>query len=105
MDVYLNKTADTIRVLHVDDEPEFVDMAATFLEREDSRIDVRTANSPADGLEILANYELDCIVSGYDVPQTNGIELLETVREVRKNACVNRECKTISRKREARTAC
>ncbi|WP_336025167.1 hybrid sensor histidine kinase/response regulator [Halobellus salinisoli] len=77
----MSETADTIRVLHVDDEPGLVDMAATFLEREDNRIDVRTANSPTDGLEILGDYELDCIVSDYDMPQTNGIEFLEAVRE------------------------
>ncbi|MFY4815654.1 PAS domain S-box protein [Haloarcula sp. AONF1] len=77
----MSETVDTIRVLHVDDEPGLVDMAATFLEREDNRIDVRTANSPTDGLEILGEYELDCIVSDYDMPQANGIEFLEAVRE------------------------
>ena len=80
-EVCMSESADTIRVLHVDDEPDLVDMAATFLEREDNRIDVRTANSPTDGLEVLADYELDCIVSDYDMPQTNGIEFLEAVRE------------------------
>lgn len=80
-EICMSETADTIRVLHVDDEPDLVDMAATFLEREDNRIEVRTANNPTDGLEILADYDLDCIVSDYDMPRTNGIEFLEAVRE------------------------
>lgn len=80
-EVCMSETADSIRVLHVDDEPDLVDMAATYLEREDNRIDVRTANSPVDGSEILADHELDCIVSDYDMPQTNGIEFLQAVRE------------------------
>jgi len=32
-----------IRVLHVDDEPAVADVAAQYLERENDRIDVRTA--------------------------------------------------------------
>lgn len=34
---------DSIRVLHVDDDPAFAELTATFLEREDDRIAVETA--------------------------------------------------------------
>ncbi|WP_336133792.1 PAS domain S-box protein [Natronomonas amylolytica] len=71
---------DPITVLHVDDDPEFAELAGTFLEREDDRITVETATSPAAGLEFLAASDVDCIVSDYDMPRTNGIEFLETVR-------------------------
>ena len=38
----MNTTGDgTIRVLHVDDDPNFADTTATFLEREDERFEVR----------------------------------------------------------------
>ncbi len=73
--------AGTIRVLHVDDAPDFTELAATFLEREDERLQVRTAPSAADGLDILATHEVDCLVSDYDMPHTNGIEFLRAVRE------------------------
>jgi PAS domain S-box-containing protein len=73
--------ADTIHVLHVDDEPDFADLAATFLEREDERIAVRTATTAEEALELLAVHDVDCVVSDYDMPGRNGIELLETVRE------------------------
>jgi PAS domain S-box-containing protein len=77
----MSSTAGPIRVLHVDDEPDFVDMAATFLEREDDRITVRAATDPDEGLQIVADSDIDCIVSDYDMPRTNGIEFLETIRQ------------------------
>jgi len=69
-----------IRVLHVDDEPEFTDLTATYLEREDDRITVETATGATEGLDQLTD-RIDCIISDYEMPQTNGIEFLETVRE------------------------
>ncbi|MEF8914674.1 PAS domain S-box protein [Natronomonas sp.] len=71
---------DRITVLHVDDDPDFAELAGTFLEREDDRIEVETATKPETGLEFLAANEVDCIVSDYDMPGTNGIEFLEAVR-------------------------
>jgi len=72
---------DTIDVLHVDDDAEFVDLTATFLEREHDGIAVQTATSPAEGLSVLGQADIDCVVSDYEMPRTNGIEFLETVRE------------------------
>jgi len=73
--------SETIRILHVDDEPEFAEMAATFLEREDDRFTVETASSAVNGVSTLDDFDPDCIVSDYDMPAQNGIEFLETVRE------------------------
>jgi PAS domain S-box-containing protein len=72
---------EPIRVLHVDDEPEFADMAATFLERIDSRITVVTEHSASAGLDRLAETDVDCIVSDYEMPNRTGIEFLETLRD------------------------
>lgn len=69
-----------IRLLHVDDEPEFLDLAATFLEREDAAFTVVTATSVAEGLELLSE-DFDGIISDYDMPGTDGLEFLERVRE------------------------
>ena len=71
---------DDIEVLHIDDEPDFADLAATYLERESNRITVTTATSVPDGINQLTG-EIDCVISDYDMPEQNGIELLETVRE------------------------
>ena len=72
---------DAIHVLHVDDEPDFADMAASFLEREDERLSIRTATSAEAGLERLGDDEFDCVISDYDMPGTTGIEFLRTVRD------------------------
>jgi len=73
--------AEPVRVLHVDDEPGFVELTAELLPREDDRIEVETATSAAEGLDRLADGGIDCVVSDYDMPGTDGIEFLEAVRE------------------------
>jgi PAS domain S-box-containing protein len=72
---------ESIHILHIDDEPDFVDMAATFVEREDDRFDVEIATDLSEAFDRLNGQEFDCIVSDYDMPRQNGIEFLETVRD------------------------
>lgn len=69
-----------ITVLHVDDETDFVEMTAAFLERGNERITVETALSASDGLAELSENNLDCVVSDYDMPGQTGIEFLQSVR-------------------------
>ena len=70
-----------IRVLHVDDDPEFAEVVATVLERENERFSVETATSASEGLARLADDTFECVVSDYEMPGRNGIEFLEAVRE------------------------
>jgi len=72
---------DQIRVLHVDDDPDLVGLAASFLEREDDRIAVDTATDATEGLRVLDDRAVDCIVSDHDMPGPNGIEFLRSVRD------------------------
>ncbi|MFC5135977.1 MULTISPECIES: PAS domain S-box protein [Haloferacaceae] len=76
----MSGTLETIRVLHVDDEPGLAEMVATFLEREDDRIEVRTEHDAEAGLRALTESEVDCVVSDYDMPGSDGIEFLRAVR-------------------------
>ena len=76
----MSATPTTIRVLHVDDDPDLSALVASALEREDDRFEVVTATSPDEGLETLAAERVDCVVSDYDMPGTDGIEFLERVR-------------------------
>jgi len=68
----------TVRVLLVAD-PESADETAASLEREGERLSVETVPRVERGLERL-DTDVDCIVSGYDVPGRNGVELLRAVR-------------------------
>ena len=70
-----------IIVLCVDDDSDFVDLTATFLERQGETITVVTTTSADDGLEKLADEDVDCVVSDYNMPGRDGIEFLEAVRE------------------------
>ncbi|WP_336037106.1 response regulator [Halobacterium yunchengense] len=72
---------ESIRVLHVDDEPDFAELAGELLEREDDRIEVLTATSVEEGLSLLAANDVDCVVSDYEMPEQTGVEFLERVRE------------------------
>jgi len=74
-----------IRVLHVDDEPGFAEMVADYLEREDRSFTVITTTDPSDGLDELFENGADCIVSDYNMPGMNGLELLKEVRKQHPN--------------------
>ncbi|MEA5388629.1 response regulator [Haloarculaceae archaeon H-GB11] len=72
---------ESIRVLHVDDEPGFAEMAATFLEREQDRFTVDAVTSAGEALDRIDAAAFDCVVSDYDMPEMDGLELLDAVRE------------------------
>jgi PAS domain S-box-containing protein len=74
-------SAGDIRVLHVDDESAFTDVAAMHLERVDEGITVTAESSARDGLERLRTSTFDCVVSDHDMPGMNGLEFLKAVRE------------------------
>ncbi len=67
------------KILLVDDEPALLDVGKLFIERGgDASVD--TASSGAEALEKLSSCCYDAIVSDYDMPGMNGIELLKAVR-------------------------
>lgn len=65
----------------MDDEPSFLDQAEMFLEEEDDRLDVTTATSVEKGIEILEEEDFDAIVSDYKLPEMDGIDFLEYLRD------------------------
>jgi PAS domain S-box-containing protein len=70
-----------VAVLHVDDEPGFAEMASVHLERASDRLSVETATGAEEALDLLAERRFDCVVSDYDMPGRDGLELLAAVRE------------------------
>lgn len=73
--------SDTIRVLHVDDEPDKLQFTKFFLEDGDPSIQVVSVSSPQDALQRYKQESFDCIVSDYLMPGIDGIELARMVRE------------------------
>jgi PAS domain S-box-containing protein len=70
-----------ITVLVVDDDPDLLDLTASFLKRERDEFSVEAEPNPEDALSRLRTDAIDVIVSDYDMPQMNGLEFLEAVRE------------------------
>jgi PAS domain S-box-containing protein len=70
-----------IRVLYVDDDTEFANVAATFLDRKDNQMTIETLCNPQDVLASITHEPPDCIVSDYEMPQVDGLSLLESVRQ------------------------
>ncbi|MBX0321683.1 response regulator [Halomicroarcula sp. F13] len=75
------ETSQQIRVLHVDDNPQIGDLIETFLERINDEFTVVSETSAVAALDHLREGTVDCIVSDYQMPNTDGLELLEIVRE------------------------
>ncbi|MFP4001438.1 MAG: response regulator [Thermoplasmata archaeon] len=76
---------ENFNVLVVDDEKAFLDQAKTFLEKSDDRLKILTADSAKTGLQIFEDENLDAMVSDFQMPENNGIEFLEEIREKRES--------------------
>ncbi len=71
-----------MRVLFVDDEPEILEQAEIFLERKEfGELEVETAVSAEEGLELLEEGSFEVVVSDYQMPEMDGLEFLKTVRD------------------------
>ena len=68
-----------ISLLYVDDEPALLDLVKQFLEQSDV-FDVDTAHSAAEALNILKKRDYEGIISDYQMPEMDGIELLKCIR-------------------------
>jgi PAS domain S-box-containing protein len=71
-----------VRVLHVDDEPGFAELVAEFLEREDDRFEVTPETDPVRALELFEERPFDAVVTDYQMPELDGIAVIERVREL-----------------------
>jgi PAS domain S-box-containing protein len=72
-------TPALIRVLHVDDEESQREFAKMFLE-EDGVIQVTSAASGKEALQLLEKESYDCIVSDYQMNGMTGIQLAEKIK-------------------------
>ena len=69
----------TVRILHVDDNYDFTELTSTYLQRESEAFTIISKQSAAGGLERLQADDVDCIVSDYQMPETNGLEFFEQI--------------------------
>jgi PAS domain S-box-containing protein len=69
-----------IRVLHVDDDAGFLAVAKQCLE-DQSQFEVDTALSDEEALKKLRDSDYDAVVTDYQMPGKNGLELLRELRQ------------------------
>jgi PAS domain S-box-containing protein len=72
--------ADTIAVLHVDDDEDFGEITKIYLERS-APMCVEYSSSVSDAISLLKKRHYDAIVSDYQMPVTDGIAFLRILRE------------------------
>ncbi|GGM30537.1 PAS domain S-box protein [Haloarcula argentinensis] len=70
-----------VRVLYVGTDSDDTETLSTALERECDSLMVETVRTATEAVARLADDTVDFLVSDYDLPERNGIELLETVRD------------------------
>lgn len=70
-----------MRVLHVEDTDGFTELLDVALEERTEGHEIIRAKDGREGLETLERREVDCIISDYEMPRLNGLELLAAVRE------------------------
>lgn len=73
---------ESVQVLCVDDDPQLLDLTVQNIEDSDTPFNCVTATSTDEAIEIFEVNELDGIVSDYEMPGKDGLDLLEAVREV-----------------------
>jgi response regulator RpfG family c-di-GMP phosphodiesterase len=75
--------AESKRVLIVDDEPSICDILEKFLKKKG--YEVARASDGAQALKIIDKDPIDIVVSDIKMPGISGVELLQKIREQRKN--------------------
>ncbi len=75
-----------LKILFIDDERGLCEQAKIFLEKENDRFEVETAISAEEGLELFEEKEYDVIVSDYQMPDMDGLELLKEIKQGHENA-------------------
>lgn len=70
----------SIEVLLVDEDRDVLEIVGTFLGKE-ADFEVTTESDPVTARDEVFNGEYDAVVSDYKMPQLNGVELCEELRE------------------------
>jgi PAS domain S-box-containing protein len=73
--------SEPIKILHIDDDSGFLDLTKAFLEKEFNEIDITTAIGSTEGLERIEDGAFHCVISDYEMPRMDGLELLAEVRK------------------------
>ena len=69
-----------ISLLLIDDNPDDIEFYSDLLSRCKTNYTLVTAETAQEGLELLENNEIDCCLLDYNIPDKDGIQILDTIR-------------------------
>ncbi len=72
---------DKVKVLFIDDEADFLDLAKHYLASRESNLVVETCLVPQEALNKIEANRYDVIVADYQMPELNGLEILKELRK------------------------
>lgn len=72
---------ETVQLLLVEDDTADREMASLMLEKRAEELAIETASNAIEGYRKIKSTEFDCVISDYDMPKRDGIDLLQQVRE------------------------
>jgi PAS domain S-box-containing protein len=75
------KLSNDLRILLIEDEEPQLEITKLNLESLDSSIKIISVSKPSDALILLQGQSFDCIVSDYQMPGMNGIQLCCEIRK------------------------
>jgi CheY-like chemotaxis protein len=71
----------SVRVLHVEDEPGLQEVLDAYLADSDTEMVIETASNGKEGLHRCRQKEFGCIISDYNMPNMDGIEMFRALRQ------------------------
>jgi CheY-like chemotaxis protein len=69
-----------IRILHIDDEIDELSLLQYFFRKTATDIEIVSSDSPDRALSTALKDNYDCIVCDYNMPEMDGLELLQELR-------------------------
>ncbi|PSP33843.1 HTR-like protein [Halobacteriales archaeon QH_10_70_21] len=73
---------EDITILFVDDERQLLSVLAANLEEDIESLEIVTASNATEAIDRLEQLDIDCVVSDYKMPGSDGLDLLERCREL-----------------------
>jgi len=70
-----------IKVLHVDDNVDDLELTRLRILQIDKELQIESAESVAEALQKAESDGFDCILSDYQMPDMNGLEFLQALRD------------------------